>query len=1353
MSLAFRKSLLLAITAGLFLMTPLAPAVAQQGKWIWSPLEDAYKSESGSCHFRKSFNVSSAEQAEIYIAANDHFEVYINGQGIGRGSGADKPTKFNLKPFILPGANLVAVKVTNANGPPAGLVAELLWKEQGSGQWQYASTDQTWKTSLSPLPLWVRGFYNDRSWQMAKVLQDGFEGEPPVREPGENARIEVIAKNQNKSANKPVSATLNDEGKPQPTLNAPRNNEQDNSAAGASSGDKGRVASVPRDETAKPNAAGSTAKANAKTTLADNANNRKTPGSQVKVDTGESDKRFTIAEEFKVVQVADSSIGSLIAMTFDEFGRIIASREGGPLIVFEPGNSDNLSGTVYCEIVQSCQGILALNGEVYVTGIGPDGQGLYHLVDEDRDGKLEKATVLAKFTGEPGEHGPHGLTLGHDGMLYVVIGNGSQIEGEISATSPYMTHPDVDLVPRFEDPGGHAVGIKAPGGTIVRISLDGKVREIVAGGLRNAYDLVFDRSGELFVHDSDMESEEGMNWYRETSLYHVTPGADFGWRSGWAKYPKYYPDNIPPIAETGRGSPTGATCYNHFMFPLRYHNCLFLADWSEGRILSIKLVDSKDGITTKKETFLSAEQLNVTDICVGPDGGLYFCTGGRGTSGSIFRVTWRGVVPPKYSQLQSNLDRLNRQPQFQSAWARQALAKLQIDMQGEWNQTLQSIVKDKSTREEYRVRALDVMALYGPVPDMATLTMLAEAKEESVRSRVASLLGLLDQEGSRDILKKLLADDSATVRRNACLALVRLGASVTINEIERNLVATNRAEACAARRLLYAQPIDSWKDAILNSDNPTLFAQGAITLIESDPSLENAYAVLVKLIKFIDGNQMSEQVQLDLLRVTQVALGRCKVDPAKIPAFTERFAKLFPGKNGSINCELALILSYLQAENMGDAVSAYLKQSKNERADKIKVAMTFVSLVNNFSSENKLELIAFLEQVKSHPGGGSYKAFLGNASQEIGRTLDRTSALTVLENADKWPSAAIQALYIVYPKMDEQTAEILITVDRKLREKTGSDYDQLKSGIVAVLSKGGPNAEKYLQELWRDQPTRINDVVLALAQNPEGDSWNYLVASLEQLNDNSSKDVLEALSTINRRPKDPKYYRQILVIGHRLGEQGANAAVNLLEHWTAQKISVESDTWKSRLDSAEKWFKEKYPEQAPIELYKPGTSKWSIEDLLKEIKNDPGSADMGKFAFSKASCASCHRFGPDGETMGPDLTTIANRFSDREILESILYPSKVISDQYAAKSILTIDGHHYTGIVSVNRDKSLTVLTNDAKKISVKADEIDQVSPSEVSAMPADTLNQLDKREIADLIAYLKSGRIDMASQRNSTQR
>ena len=79
-------------------------------------------------------------------------------------------------------------------------------------------------------------------------------------------------------------------------------------------------------------------------------------------------------------------------------------------------------------------------------------------------------------------------------------------------------------------------------------------------------------------------------------------------------------------------------------------------------------------------------------------------------------------------------------------------------------------------------------------------------------------------------------------------------------------------------------------------------------------------------------------------------------------------------------------------------------------------------------------------------------------------------------------------------------------------------------------------------------------------------------------------------------------------------------------------------------------------------IYQIGAKPTAEEIFEFENKQEQaGSPEAGRPIFEKI-CATCHRFGEAiGKDVGPDLTTIASRFKKRDVLESILWPSKVIS--------------------------------------------------------------------------------------------
>ena len=116
------------------------------------------------------------------------------------------------------------------------------------------------------------------------------------------------------------------------------------------------------------------------------------------------------------------------------------------------------------------------------------------------------------------------------------------------------------------------------------------------------------------------------------------------------------------------------------------------------------------------------------------------------------------------------------------------------------------------------------------------------------------------------------------------------------------------------------------------------------------------------------------------------------------------------------------------------------------------------------------------------------------------------------------------------------------------------------------------------------------------------------------------------------------------------------------------------------------------------------------------------------------------------EKTGPWLNCCSSpteaRCSIKDLGEAIVDPSKVISDQYRAHTIVTLSGKAVTGRVASEIDGKLTVLVNpeDITKVEeIAKDDIDEMVTSTVSLMPKDLLKSLNKDEVLNLLAYLLS--------------
>ncbi|HXG13256.1 MAG TPA: c-type cytochrome [Gemmataceae bacterium] len=269
--------------------------------------------------------------------------------------------------------------------------------------------------------------------------------------------------------------------------------------------------------------------------------------------------------------------------------------------------------------------------------------GLYRVRDTDGDGELDEVKLLRRLRGGGGEHGPHAVLLTPDGKSLVVVhGNQTPLTQFDRTRVPPIWGED-HLLPRMPDGRGFMAGVLGPGGAMYKVDPEGKSWELLTVGFRNQYDAAFNRHGELFTYDADMEWDFNTPWYRPTRVCMATSGSEFGWRNGSGKWPPYYPDSLPAIVDIGPGSPTGV-CFGYgAKFPAKYQEAFFICDWSYGKLYAVHLTPHLSAYKGEAEEFISGSPLPLTDLVINPrDGAMYFIVGGRRTQSGLYRVTYVG---------------------------------------------------------------------------------------------------------------------------------------------------------------------------------------------------------------------------------------------------------------------------------------------------------------------------------------------------------------------------------------------------------------------------------------------------------------------------------------------------------------------------------------------------------------------------------------------------------------------------------------------------------------------------------------------------------------------------------------
>ena len=480
----------------------------------------------------------------------------------------------------------------------------------------------------------------------------------------------------------------------------------------------------------------------------------------------------------ELVRSAAEGEDSWISLSIDARGRCYLGLDQAGVGVIDLGDrlSDNdepgpapppsfrrLDGT---DDLRHCRGILRTDDAVYV--VATDSQQLVRLFDRDGDGECEERQLLAElpYASRYG-HGMNQIVAGPDGLLYLVVGNDVQMPTAVAPSSPYRSPREDWLLPSPHDLAqDDRVGFVVRFDPATSGAADGSW-EVIAGGFRNPFDLAFNRDGECFTWDADMEWDAGLPWYRPTRLNHVVAGGEYGWRWGSGKWPTFFADSLPSTLDTGFSSPTGMLFGEQTDWPQRYRDALFMADWQHGRMLMVDLVPDGCSYTAEADVFLEGSPLNICDMTIGPDRAMYFITGGRGSQSGLYRVRWTGETgPPAPREIAPAADAV--------AEAARATRRRLEQLQRQPDPAGLSFVIDQLSSPDRWLRTAARVALERQPPDR--WTHLPEQLENPQARRTAALAAArtMPPEAMPAVLAAVLADDWSSLSADALAETLRI---------------------------------------------------------------------------------------------------------------------------------------------------------------------------------------------------------------------------------------------------------------------------------------------------------------------------------------------------------------------------------------------------------------------------------------------------------------------------------------------------------------------------------------------------------------------------------------------------
>ncbi len=447
------------------------------------------------------------------------------------------------------------------------------------------------------------------------------------------------------------------------------------------------------------------------------------PGSQ---NQATDPATLTLLPGFKAELIRSAQPGedSWVSMAFDPQGRITLGKEKkGLLRLTISGSGDQKIETIDDELLE-CRGLLYAHGSLFANANNT--KALFRLTDTNGDGTFDERKELMHTGGGVG-HGRNHIKLGPDGDIYVAHGNNVLLPENIASDSPLKNYANDQLIPNPWDGSMFDGNVELPAGHILRVKPDGSKITLLAGGLRNPLDIAFNSEGDLFTFDADMERDVGTPWYMPTRVLHVVPGADFGWRRGTGRFPACYADTLPSVIDIGLSSPTGIYFGYGAEFPQKYQDALYIMDWSYGRIIAVHMEKTGSTYAAEQEDFVTGRPLNVTDGCIGPDGAMWFTTGGRGTQSGLYRVKATSSDEPNRSDKSGGSDkrfvehqermRLENRPviewraeALQSGGMNALLALARVGEKADLEPILDAVVKSapKPTLDALRVMAVAI---------------------------------------------------------------------------------------------------------------------------------------------------------------------------------------------------------------------------------------------------------------------------------------------------------------------------------------------------------------------------------------------------------------------------------------------------------------------------------------------------------------------------------------------------------------------------------------------------------------------------------------------------------------------
>jgi putative heme-binding domain-containing protein len=142
-----------------------------------------------------------------------------------------------------------------------------------------------------------------------------------------------------------------------------------------------------------------------------------------------------------------------------------------------------------------------------------------------------------------------------------------------------------------------------------------------------------------------------------------------------------------------------------------------------------------------------------------------------------------------------------------------------------------------------------------------------------------------------------------------------------------------------------------------------------------------------------------------------------------------------------------------------------------------------------------------------------------------------------------------------------------------------------------------------------------------------------------------------------------------------------------------------------------------------------------VSEMAVYFREHPGDPHHGQTVFRNL-CGQCHTIYGEGGKVGPDITA-NGRASFEQLLSNVLDPSLVIGPAYQVTTVVTKDGRNLTGLIGEDNEQRIVVRMPGEGEETVPRNNVKYTRVSKLSMMPEDIETLLDRKDLADLFAFL----------------